>query len=90
MTLQPLPPDALELRIATHPEVLLPCPFCGRAPLLVSATHARRRPGPSRYQVKLFCVEHCPAQFVLHHQPNREAAQRALIAQWNLRVPACA
>jgi hypothetical protein len=90
MVMEPLPPDALELRIATYTGGLLPCPFCGRPPLLVSAVNRRRGPARARYQAKLFCVDRCHAQLVLQNLPSREDAQRAAIAQWNHRVPASA
>ncbi|CAI8981620.1 Lar family restriction alleviation protein [Pseudomonas zeae] len=85
MVMEPLPPDTMELRIATDPGSLLPCPFCGRSPLLVSAID-RRRHGqtPVRYQAKLFCTDRCHAQLVLQHPSSRAAAE------WNHRVPASA
>lgn len=91
MALEQLDPDALELRIAGHTGVLLPCPFCGRHPLMVSAVNHVERDGEplAIYQAKIFCDYRCNAQ-LLQNMRTREEAQQAVIEQWHRRVPATA
>lgn len=91
MALEQLDPDALELRIASHTGVLLPCPFCGRHPLMVSAVNHVERGGEplSIYQAKIFCDYRCNAQ-VLQNERSREQAQQSAMDQWNHRVPTAA
>lgn len=89
MALEDLAPDALELKIAGYTGVLLPCPFCGRHPLMASAVNHVERAGEplAIYQARIFCDYRCNAK-VLQNMRSREEAQQAVIAQWNRRVPA--
>ncbi|NKF30447.1 hypothetical protein HER21_28675 [Pseudomonas sp. BGM005] len=88
MSLQPLPPDALEQRVAAQPDLLKPCPFCGRAAALHSAVSQMVR-GLQRqalYQSVVACTDpHCLGQ-VMQNQRGRAAAQRAAISRWNTRA----
>ena len=89
MALMKLEPDALELQIAGHTGVLLPCPFCGRHPLMDSSVNHTERNGEpfSIYQSRIVCDYRCNAT-VLQNERSRELAQQSAMQQWNRRVPA--
>lgn len=80
-----LAPDALEMQLATKINVVRPCPFCGRHPLMYSYVNE----GATRtlYQARLQCMFPCMAELI-ENMPSRAEAQQAVIAKWNGRAPA--
>ena len=80
-----LAPDALEMQLATKINVVRPCPFCGRHPLMYSYVNE----GATRtlYQARLQCLFPCMAELI-ENMPSRAEAQQAVIAKWNGRAPA--
>lgn len=78
-----LAPDALEMRIATHVNVVRPCPFCGRHPLMHS--YVNEMAERTLYQSRLQCSFPCMAE-MMENMPSRAEAQQAVIDKWNGRA----
>lgn len=76
-------PDALELFIAGHVDVLPPCPFCGEDVLMRSEQNDTSR----LFKATIFCTNRDCSANVWLVDYTREEAQRKVFALWARRAP---
>jgi len=74
-----LPPDDLEMRIASTRGLLAPCPFCGRDVLLSTSQNEITK----LYVAKIFCAD-CFVGMT-SCMPERADAQQTVADRWAVR-----
>ena len=88
MPIESLDPDALELQIATYMGIIPPCPFCGGNAVLSCSVNEQPLFGHGPvYQARISCTNYDCWGSVLQNEHTRDAAQKAVMAQWARRTP---
>lgn len=88
MALEPLPQDALELKMSISLDALPPCPFCGGGRLLMTSgvNHFPAVGNGALYQSVISCTDHWCTARVIRNCRTREDAQNGVIDAWSRRA----
>lgn len=89
MALEPLPQDALELRMSISLDALPACPFCGGKRLLMTSgvNYFPAVGDGALYQSSISCTDYWCSARVIRNCRTREDAQQGVIEAWSKRSP---